>query len=262
MKVMRSGVDPEAFFASLRGVTHRALLLDYDGTLAPFRVERDLAGPYPGVLPALRRILTAPGCRLAIISGRSLEDIERLIGIGPPLELWGSHGWERRDPEGGTRRWPLGEAQLRGLATAWDKAVRMGVADRCEAKPAGLALHWRGIPEEAAAVLRSEAEEAWAPLAAETALELHPFDGGLELRAAGRDKGDAVRSLLDELGEDAAIAYLGDDRTDEAAFQALRGHGLSALVRLEPRETAADLWLKPPDELLEFLNRWTRECEG
>ena len=56
------------------------------------------------------------------------------------------------------------------------------------------------------------------------------------------------------------MAYLGDDRTDEDAFRALRGRGLSVLVRAEPRETAADAWIRPPEELIEFLRTWRREA--
>ena len=51
-------------------------------------------------------------------------------------------------------------------------------------------------------------------------------------------------------------SYLGDDLTDEDAFRALKGRGLSVLVRNELRETLADIWLKPPGELIDFLLKW------
>jgi len=87
-------------------------------------------------------------------------------------------------------------------------------------------------------------------------LTLRSFDGGLELRVPGRDKGSAVREVLAEEGVEAAAAYLGDDLTDEDAFRALQGKGLAALVRPESRPTAADIWLQAPDELILFLDRW------
>lgn len=59
----------------------------------------------------------------------------------------------------------------------------------------------------------------------------------------------------------AAIAYLGDDLTDEDAFQALDTRGLRVLVRDALRPTAADIWLQPPDELLDFLRSWRQTCE-
>ena len=72
------------------------------------------------------------------------------------------------------------------------------------------------------------------------------FDGGLEIRVAGPGKGDAVRAILKEAGPGAAVAYLGDDQTDEDAFHALKGIGLTVLVRPQSRPTAADVWLQPP----------------
>jgi trehalose-phosphatase len=89
---------------------------------------------------------------------------------------------------------------------------------------------------------------------------LHEFDGGLELRLPGITKGDVVRTVLDESHDEAVSAYLGDDTTDEDAFEAIAGRGLSVLVRPELRPTKAELWLKPPDELFSFLRRWLDSC--
>jgi trehalose 6-phosphate phosphatase len=91
-------------------------------------------------------------------------------------------------------------------------------------------------------------------------MELLEFDIGIEMRMPGRDKGDAVRTLLDEIGPGVPVAYLGDDATDERAFLALGSRGLSVLVRPEWRATAAALWISPPEGLREFLTRWLQAC--
>ena len=57
-------------------------------------------------------------------------------------------------------------------------------------------------------------------------------------------------------------AYLGDDLTDEDAFKAVEGRGLGILVRKQWRSTAAAAWLKPPEELIRFLERWAEVCSG
>jgi trehalose-6-phosphatase len=62
--------------------------------------------------------------------------------------------------------------------------------------------------------------------------------------------------VLSETAGDGAIAYLGDDLTDEDAFAAVKPRGLAVLVRPELRETEADVWLQPPRELVAFLKRW------
>jgi trehalose-phosphatase len=91
-------------------------------------------------------------------------------------------------------------------------------------------------------------------------LHLLPFDGGLELRARGKNKGDAVSTILQESGSEVAAAYLGDDQTDENAFRAIKGRGVAILVRADPRPTVADIWLRPPEELGRFLRDWLIAC--
>ena len=86
-------------------------------------------------------------------------------------------------------------------------------------------------------------------------------DGGVEMRMPDLDKGDAIRTVLKETSRNTPVAYLGDDLTDERAFRALGSRGLSILVRTKPRRTAAQVWLKPPDELLDFLSRWLAATE-
>jgi trehalose-6-phosphatase len=70
------------------------------------------------------------------------------------------------------------------------------------------------------------------------------------------DKGDAVRSILAGLEPTVPIAYFGDDITDEDAFRVLRGRGLTVLVKADYRETIADAWIRPPQELIDYLQRW------
>jgi trehalose-phosphatase len=94
----------------------------------------------------------------------------------------------------------------------------------------------------------------------EHGLHLLPFDGGLELRARGKNKGDAVSTILKESGSEVAAAYLGDDQTDENAFRAIKGRGVAILVRADPRPTVADIWLRPPEELGRFLRDWLIAC--
>jgi trehalose-phosphatase len=88
------------------------------------------------------------------------------------------------------------------------------------------------------------------------------FDGGMEIHATARSKGDAVRAIVAEAGNRGAIAYLGDDVTDEDAFAALQGYGIGILVRSDYRPTVADVWIRPPEGVVDFLTSWIRACEG
>ncbi len=252
------------FFRALAAARERVLMLDYDGTLAPFRVDRDKARIYPELRPILSRLARSSKTRLIIISGRSLADLGRLLDLDPLPELWGSHGWERRTADGISGGPPLDAVTRDRLATALARVRAFAPPECCEVKPAGIALHWRGLAAGQVEVLRRRVEDAWGPLAEGAELLLQEFDGGLELRAAGRDKGSAVRDVLEETGAGAVVAYAGDDRTDEDAFAAIEGRGLSILARPTYRDTRADVWLRTPEELARFLSAWqvTDEQKG
>jgi trehalose-phosphatase len=252
----------DEFLARLEQAPARALLSDYDGTLAPFRKQRDRAVPYPGVETALQRLADDGRTRVVVVSGRAAGDIPRLMPLGSRLEVWGSHGLERRLPDGTYRSTELPAEAREALEQARQRADRNGWSALLEIKPAGLALHWRGEPAEAVAALRREVPCEWRDVAARAGLELHEFDGGLELRRAGHTKAAVVDAIFGEMGDDAAVAYLGDDATDEDAFRAIRGRGLGVLVRPEFRETLASAHLAPPKQLLDFLGRWAACCGG
>ena len=256
-RVLQADADPQTFLCDLRRAGRRLLLLDYDGTLAPFTPERDRAFPYPGVRDLLARILADERNRVVVISGRAVADLIPLLGIDPPPEIWGSHGWEQRRADGTYHgpAFPDGLAEL--LEAEWQWMQEHLPPQQLERKPASVAVHWRGVGDEERERIRAAAEKRWAAFEDMDLLDLHAFDGGLELRAAGKTKGDAAHTLLRDVPASVPTAYLGDDRTDEDAFAALEGRGLRVLVRREFRPTRADIHLVPPADLLNFLTHWT-----
>jgi len=247
--------DLTTFFDHLRNASSRVLLLDYDGTLAPFRVERDRALPYPEVPLLLDRII-ATGTRVVLISGRAAKEVQQLCGIRHNPEVWGSHGLERLLPDGSYQVEQLSSLEEAGIAKAAHYLRELGWEQHMEPKPGGVALHWRGLPEPQVARMQQEVEKAWRELLLMYPLQLLHFDGGIEVRVPGKDKGKAVRAILEESNPNAVIAYLGDDRTDEDAFRTLKGRGLTVLVRDQFRSTLADIQLRPPQELVHFLRDW------
>jgi trehalose-phosphatase len=256
VQVLRPGFDLDFFFAAIAGAPARALLLDYDGTLAPFRRERDRAFPYPGVRERLAAILEDGATRLAIVSGRPLADLSPLLSLSSEPELWGSHGLERRTAVGASTDRAAAPEIARLVERAGDWAAGRGWSEAFERKPYGFALHGRGLSRTELSSIRAATLERWGKNAGDAGLELLEFDGGFEFRPSGAHKGDVIRTTLGELPSGSSVAYLGDDRTDEDAFAALSTRGAGVLVRPEVRKTAADLWIRPPEELLEFLDRW------
>jgi trehalose 6-phosphate phosphatase len=237
-----------------------ALLLDYDGTLAPFCLDRQNALPYPGITGVLQEIIANGRTRVVIITGRNASEVIPLLRVFPHPEIWGCHGSERLRPDGTCETTLIEETVLQALADA-DRWLRNHeLRNWAEYKTAAIAIHWRGLDEARAAEIHSLVMGGWSPIAQRTPMELLEFDGGIELRLPGRDKGDAVRTILNEVGPEVPIAYLGDDLTDERAFLALSNMGLSVLVRPHWRKTAASLWIRPPEGVREFLTKWLAAC--
>src|SRR5271154_6224670 len=249
-------IEVEQFMKAVARSPVSALLLDYDGTLAPFCLNRQQALPFPGVTELLQEIIANGRTRVVIITGRSAHEVIPLLAVHPSPEIWGCHGLERLRPDGTWETPRVGERVLRALADADHWLRDQGLHNRAEFKTGAVAIHWRGLDEATAAETRGQVLLGWLPIAQGTPMELLEFDGGIEMRVPGRDKGDAVRTILHEIGPEVPVAYLGDDLTDERAFLALGTLGLSVLVRPEWRETAAALWIRPPEDLREFLTRW------
>ena len=251
------------FFDSFACNVTPFLLLDYDGTLAPFRVDRFQARPWAGVRELLTRIQQQGRTRMAIISGRAAREIEPLLGMDPPLEVWGLHGAERLFPDGRSELQPAPAAAREKLVKLRTLLKRDSFGGHFEDKANAAVMHWRGVSPHKARLIEQRTRALFEPLAETDGLKLLQFEAGIELRI-GRDKGGAVQAILGEVHADAPVAYLGDDCTDEAAFRAVNQIGvqrLSVLVRNLWHETAADLWLRPPAELKCFFEDWIRALE-
>lgn len=237
------------------------LVLDYNGTLAPFVRERMEAQPYVGVSERLISLARMRWIRLAIVSGRPAKEVFGLLLHGLNLEIWGSHGRERLRSNGDYETHPLNLAQSRYLDEFENLIRSEGFAFVLERKLGSLALHTRGLHLADANRIYKLADIHYQSITLadySAGLEWLPFNGGIEIRGSGRTREDAVTSILAEFPFDVPVAYLGDDQTDEDAFRMLqdRQNAASVLVRSQPKETAAKWRIIPPQELLAFLDRY------
>ncbi len=256
MQVLNSSIDPAVFFRRIDESAERVLMLDYDGTLAPFEIERSQAGPYPDLIPTLEKLAASNRTRVAIISGRTIKDLRNLLCLASLPELWGCHGLERLSRDSRYETIEVNTSAAHGLREfeQWIHQARM--EDYVETKPSGYAFHWRGKPRQEALRVESAVKSAWSDDPHHFHLMLRDFDGGLEIRVPVASKANAVSRLMSESSEAVTAAYCGDDLTDEDAFAALGDRGLKVLVRDALRPTKADIWIKPPRELADFLDRW------
>ena len=228
-----------AYIARLLGTRRRiALFFDYDGTLVPFHDDPSRAVPGPDLLRLLDRLADPDHREVVIVSGRSAEDLRRLLP-GSRCHLLGLHGAQYIDPRGrALDRVDLGpcRAGVRAAAEACARHMASIPGAWIENKGAALSLHTRACDrrdERRAIRLFLEAARGAAPGGALSVLRGARV---IELKPAAADKGSAVLWLAERFGGSCFPVYLGDDRSDEDAFRALRDRG--ATIRVGPPRRA------------------------
>lgn len=121
----------------------RVLILDYDGTLAPFCTELESASPYPEIGPLLQRLKGDAGTRLVIVTGRSASSAARLLDL-PGIEIWGCHGLERLKTDCTLDVPELPPESLQAITDATELLFKDGLKTFCERKFASIcdSLAW------------------------------------------------------------------------------------------------------------------------
>ena len=224
-----------------------ALFLDLDGTLTPIRERPGDVMVDPTMLRLMRRLGERLGGRLAVISGRSVADLKRLL---PDMSLClaGIHGLERCRAGADVVR----IAPSEGLERA--RLSLLALAERTpglmlEDKGLGLALHYRQVPQ-----FEAEVRDAATAIAEANGLVAQTGKMVIEVRSGGADKGSALAAFMAEppfIGS--RPLFVGDDDTDEAGFAIAKSMGGHGILVGPPRQTAAsfgladvatvDLWL-------------------
>lgn len=203
-----------------------ALFLDIDGTLVPFAERPDAVTIDAGLHALLAGLRTATQGAVALISGRSIADIDALFA---PVRfaMAGQHGAERRSADGTLHYHAPLAARLGGPAAALRALVRERPGLLLEEKGASLALHYRGAP---ALAQLAEREARQAVVALGDDFELQAGKLVFEVKPSGKDKGTAI----DEFMAEAPFAgrrpvFVGDDLTDELGFERVNRIGGDAV---------------------------------
>lgn len=241
---------------AVRSDRDKLLAVDYDGTLAPFKADRMKAIPLPGAVDLLLNINDLPGTTVAVVSGRPVDELVTLLGP-LPLQMVGSHGWQVRRSDGALDEFFPEADQAYGLDSAEKLALEMTDAGRIERKIASLALHTRGLNEERAALLQDKFFEGCNRFAAAKRLDCRRFNGGVEVRAVGKDKGTALTRLIARQPEDALVVYIGDDQTDEDAFSLIKDKGFGIKVGGQQGDTAAGIQIADCRAVVDLLCKWS-----
>ena len=232
------------FWTQVRSAAHVSLFLDFDGTLAPFHADRLQAFPLPGTVDALKYIIDEKLAAVALVSGRPIVEITLLMGdLGTTIV--GAHGYEMHRPGGAKHVITILPEQASILDAAFDAALRIFDPARVERKAASVAAHFRGLDPRATSDVQQQLERRWRAASVSELMEFRPFNGGLELRAAGRTKGTAIEELLALAPADTLPIYIGDDDTDEDAFAVLEGRGIG--IKVGPQDAVTKAVGRVPD---------------
>lgn len=239
-------MNPAELAAIVIPVLGDALLgFDVDGVLAPIVEHADESRLMPGMHGALHAL--SERTMVAILSGRSLESLERLFTFPAGLHVIGSHGLEERGVSPITldddEQYRFDQMEILG-----SKAVEAaGRGAWLEYKPASVVLHTRSadktLAEPAIATLTNLAQMI-------DGAQVKAGKEVVELLARTASKGAALLELADR-ADRAPIVFVGDDLTDEDAFQMMGPDDIS--VRVGPGETYARFRLDSPHEVADFV---------
>jgi trehalose-phosphatase len=239
------------------------LFLDYDGTLTPIADHPSHARLQAETKRLLKQSADLPGVWVALVSGRSLSDLKRIVGIRG-LYYVGNHGLEL---EGPSLRYvnPVAQATqplLKKIAGELKAALRPIPGAWVEEKGLTFSVHWRNIPRTLRRQFHRLVRRSTAPLKAEGLIRVTRGKRVVEVRPpVAWGKGEMVTWILRRViprrsSAKPLVMYLGDDETDEEAFRVTnRCRGLSVRVGRRQSATKARWWVKNPLEVRELLTR-------
>lgn len=233
------------------------LLLDFDGTLTPIVKRPEEAELSPEMEGILKFLAKKKGFEVAIISGRSLSDLKQKIKIRNIIYV-GNHGLEI-EREGKKFIYPQASKsiptmkELKKILKARLASIKGTIV---EDKRVGLAVHYRMVKNSDVPELKRTVGQIFRPFMEKKKIKIGQGKKILEAKPPIIwDKGKAASMLLDSFKQEKPLSfYLGDDKTDEDAFSALDGKGITVFVG-KPRKSKANFFLKNVGEVGIFLKR-------
>ena len=233
----------------------RCILLDYDGTLAPYQKVPSLALPSDDLLQLLKELSTDPINELIIISGRDAQTLDNWLGH-LPLTLVAEHGAYVKYKNEEWREYIT-------VPNEWKDQIRPLMqlfVDRCagsfiEEKNSTLAWHYRNTQQELGFSRSRELRNSLLQLITNTPLQVIDGNKVLEVRMIGVDKGATAMNLINYLNPD-FILCIGDDTTDEDMFRSLRERGYT--IKIGRGNTAAQYTIMSQREVYPFLSRFLK----
>lgn len=236
------------------------IFLDYDGTLAEFAPTPDTILPDRTLIDLMRRLVQSRGVMPAIISGRRLAHIQKLLPV-PGLLLAGTYGIEMQLPDGSLIN-TLDFNQVRPLITPvltlWKKLIGESESVYIEDKGWAAALHNKKDGLTETGLTLAQIAKRTREIMPTSGYRLAGNDRFLEVSPEIANKAEAIRHIKDHFTpSNALMLFFGDDEKDEEAFQFLvQEGGVAIRVMKKPANTRAQFLLDSPDEVRSWLQQF------
>jgi len=243
---------------SLKSTSRRkiAIFLDFDGTLVPIQKDPEQCFLSKKLKTQLLELSDSPRCYLVILSGRSLSDIKKRVGVRR-LYYGGNHGIDMSGPH---LRFTHPKAltaklTLKHIALRLRKAIKNIEGAWLEDKKFTLSLHYRSVKKENVMLIKKIFQTVANEFIEGKKLDIIKGKKVIELTPhVSWNKGLAVLWILEQLKDKCMPLYVGDDETDETAFKVLHRKGITIRIG-KSKKTAAQYYLKGHWELPRLLQQ-------
>lgn len=237
------------------------LFLDFDGTLSPIVATPELAVLPKETKNVLEKLTKLSTCQLAVVSGRALLDVRGRVGLKEVIYV-GNHGFEIDGP--GIHFTSLCAPDIRDLLEEIKQKLLVEIQPLAgvliEDKGLTVSIHYRLVDPEHVFYLEQIFQKVTRPYERSKRIKTLFGKKVFEIRPPlVWDKGAAVNWLILHRGaatQNSVFIYVGDDATDEDAFRALQGKGITILVdEHAERPSLAYYFVRNPQEVTIFLNK-------
>ena len=232
------------------------LFFDYDGTLTPIVSTPQEAKFPPRTKALIRKLQKDPKFTIAIISGRSLKDVRRMVGI-KGLIYTGNHGLEIEGNAHGITRSRAASARplIKKIGMSLQLQLRHIKGAKVEDKGYTLSVHFRLVDPAKRILVKDILERVTRPYVLSKKIKLCSGKMVLEVRPGVEwHKGKAVLYLLRKKKNSFPL-YIGDDITDTDAFRAIKQKGVSIFVGGSKKGINADYFLKDTKDVKKFIEK-------
>lgn len=244
--------NPAELLATLQG-DYLLAAFDCDGTLAPIAASPAAAHVSTEIRHNLTLLAEHPRTRVAIISGRPLAEVMKMVGVKDCIYA-GVHGLEMADGRCELPVRPAQQAAVRMLASALATRLAGEPGIIVEDKNISVAVHYRAadcaVAQRACELVRTMTAESGG------LVRIVPGKKVLEVRPdVACDKGTCLMSLWQQIaretGQSWQVLYVGDDTTDEDVFRVLPAPAVTVCVGMQ--QTAARWRVRDCDQVAELI---------